>query len=301
MLVAGAHRGCTWLLNLILQENLGQASLECSKHPGVPCIAQGSLWEEDHTHRGLGDFSQSPRRPYDHREWLPQGGKQEDTCAVLCAFLPLDSCFFHFTLAWVLDPVKEGGVRTVFGRSPFLRLLRVSAAPRASMKKGTTTQREGGFALWGDNGESQVEFLPLPHLCVCRKRALQYGKAACSTVTCVFKRGDLPWHKKKKKRPHKQNFRSPVDFLGYLLIFDRSLTVVPIMASPTVAWHPLLLPTQPQQPMSWQTPWFLFPAQARAWTTTAFKRGPLDPHLQTLLVSPLITMRSLFHEELDPS
>lgn len=68
VLMVGAHRGCTWLLSTILQENLGQASLECRKHPRIPCIAQGSFWEEDHTHTGLGDFSQPLRLSYGHCE-----------------------------------------------------------------------------------------------------------------------------------------------------------------------------------------------------------------------------------------
>lgn len=47
----------------------------------------------------------------------------------------------------------------------------------------TTAKREDGFAFWGDNGESQAEFLPVSSL-VCRKHALPHSEEACPAV-CI--------------------------------------------------------------------------------------------------------------------
>lgn len=60
-LIAGSHQP-----SIIQQENLGWPSLECIKHRKFPCTAQGSLWEEDHTHAHTcterpGGFGSSPK------------------------------------------------------------------------------------------------------------------------------------------------------------------------------------------------------------------------------------------------
>lgn len=117
--------------SIILQENLGWTSLECIKFPCPRITVRGP-----HTHTETWGIWVNAQCDTDHCERLPRDGKEEETCAVLSAFLPLGSCSFHFTLAWALDPVKEGGVRTAFGRSPFPRLLWVPAARHVSLRKG---------------------------------------------------------------------------------------------------------------------------------------------------------------------
>lgn len=96
--------------------------------------------------------------------------------------------------------------------------------------------------------------------------------------------------------PHRKILSHPLDFLGSVLAFDRPLPVV-LPTAPSGAVPPSA-PTRPAHAVTHHGSCSL---RGHCLSHHRPQKGPPDPPLQTPLLLPLITMRSLSHEELNLS